>query len=304
VPCPDNANCAGLDQAPAPEEGYWSDRKSYAYTEKIYRCSRDTCTGAEFPNSSCWSAIFFRDVRDAEGEDGSEEISSTSYNMCSPDLLCEEGSAGPLCGTCSNKFIYRGETKRCHACKEVQTNAFIICAMAAGSGLIVVAIVMEWIHLPFCGKHSIFGKFLKSIDTGSLKVVWVTYQIVISTGWSLDIRYPFPFSQLLGLLSFFTLDFLAMECFQDTQDTAQRYFTTVYLWSAIPILLAVVLVLVGVARVALVNMMPDLIIHFSSKRKARAGVVNQHMWLLLLLSYITLPPVRSYLYTTPETIIS
>ena len=50
---------------------------------------------------------------------------------------------------------------------------------------------------------------------GALKVLWVTYQIVISCTWSLDIHYPEPFSQLLGLLSFFTLDFLAVECFQD-----------------------------------------------------------------------------------------
>ena len=113
---------------------------------------------------------------------------------------------------------------------------------------------------------------------------------MISCTWSLDIRYPYPFDQLLGLFSFFTLDFLAVECFQDT-NVAERYFTTAYLWSAIPIVLAVVVVVCGAARIALLEMLPLIAIPHGSRVKARAQIVNQHVWLLLLLSYMTLPPV-------------
>jgi hypothetical protein len=52
------------------------------------------------------------------------------------------------------------------------------------------------------------------VDTGALKVTWVTYQIIASTAFNLDITYPAPFSNLLGLFSFFSLDFLSLECLQ------------------------------------------------------------------------------------------
>ena len=52
------------------------------------------------------------------------------------------------------------------------------------------------------------------MDTGALKVTWVTYQIIASTAFNLDISYPAPFSYLLGLFSFFSLDFLSLECLQ------------------------------------------------------------------------------------------
>ena len=149
---------------------------------------------------------------------------------------------------------------------------------------------MGWIQLPCCNEDSIVVQFLSSIDMGSLKVCWVTYQIVISCSWSLDIRYPFPFSHFLGLLSFFTLDFLAVECFQD-DDVADRYFTTVYLWSAIPLMLASLIVVVGAARLAFLWALPESSNLRGSKRKMREHLLNQHVWLLLLLSYMTLPPV-------------
>ncbi len=294
APCPSNANCAGGNQAPAPEKGFWSHRKAYEYTDTVYRCYRDTCTGAN-SNSSCWSAArFFHEengdehhASDEEGDDDDED----GENPCTASaVLCSEGAAGPLCGTCQENYIYRSETKRCHTCEAVHTNTLIICGMAAAITLVVVAVYMGWIRVPYCGEHSVAVAFFKSIDTGALKVLWVTYQIVISCTWSLDIHYPEPFSQLLGLLSFFTLDFLAVECFQDA-DVAERYFTTVYLYSAIPCLLALVIILIGSVRVALLEALPLIAIPHGSRRKARAQIVNRHVWLLLLLSYMTLPPV-------------
>ena len=56
-------------------------------------------------------------------------------------------------------------------------------------------------------------KFLASFDSGSVKVVWVTSQIIVSISWNLDIKFPAPFSSLLTLMSVFSLDFLALECF-------------------------------------------------------------------------------------------
>jgi len=48
-------------------------------------------------------------------------------------------------------------------------------------------------------------------------------------------RYPSPFNEILDIFSFFSFDFLSLECFQDAKD---RYFTTVYVWSTIPVVMA------------------------------------------------------------------
>ncbi len=181
----------------------------------------------------------------------------------------------------------------CHVCEKVHADTLVVCGIAAAVASFVFALVLGWIHLPYFGEGSIFVRFLKSIDSGSLKVCWVTYQIVISCSWSLDIRYPFPFSQFLGLLSFFTLDFLAVECFQEG-DVATRYFTTVYLWSTIPIVLALALVLSCAARILLLLLGAHHDFGSTrggSKSKRIQDIKNQHVWLLLLLSYMTLPPV-------------
>jgi hypothetical protein len=128
--------------------------------------------------------------------------------------------------------------------------------------------------------------FLSSLDSGSLKVIWVTFQIVMSTSWNLDIKYPSPFSELLGALSVLSLDFLALECFEGNVDN--RYFVTVYLWSAIPIILATMIILVMMARLIEVRYRMGYSWRLSNQTTI---VLNQHTWMLLLLSYLVLPPV-------------
>jgi hypothetical protein len=51
-------------------------------------------------------------------------------------------------------------------------------------------------------------------DKGSLKVFWATEQIIMSCSWNIDVGYPPPFSNLQKMLGVFSLDFLALECFQ------------------------------------------------------------------------------------------
>ena len=121
--------------------------------------------------------------------------------------------------------------------------------------LVAVAVFVVFPNHPRIRKSTAI-KFLLSFDTGSLKVIMVTYrkfggklsctyvdtnfhysqcsslldlicfrtEIVMSCAWNLDIEYPSPFSQLLALLSIFSLDFLAIECFQG--NVATRFYTT------------------------------------------------------------------------------
>lgn len=89
---------------------------------------------------------------------------------------------------------------------------------------------------------------------------------------------------MLGFLSVLSLDFLALECFQ--AGVQNRYFVTVYLWSCIPIILAAALLLLGMLRYGQLRYLerPD---------EEKVAVVNQHIWMLLLLSYLVLPPVAN-----------
>jgi hypothetical protein len=54
--------------------------------------------------------------------------------------------------------------------------------LAMGLGLLV-----GWKYVPWFKRQKVF-RFLAYIDTGSMKVVWVTYQIIASSSFNLDIE--------------------------------------------------------------------------------------------------------------------
>jgi hypothetical protein len=85
------------------------------------------------------------------------------------------------------------------------------------------------------------------------------------------------FTRMLSLLSVLSLDMLSLECFQKTKD-ASRYFDTIYVWSTLPVLMGAFIVGLGMVRIVL-------------RQLPKTTILNQHAWLLLLLSYLVLPPV-------------
>lgn len=89
---------------------------------------------------------------------------------------------------------------------------------------------------------------------------------------------------MLGLLSVFSFDVLALGCL-NRGDGA--YFTTVYIWSLIPITLAILIICVGVIRSIYIRLV------FGSGVKSLVDVQSLHIWLLLFLSYTVLPPVSN-----------
>jgi hypothetical protein len=118
-------------------------------------------------------------------------------------------------------------------------------------------------------------------------VLWVTYQIVVSTSFALDVKYPQPFSTGLGFLSLFSLDFLALECINlSYYVSANPYFATVMVWCAVPIMLSLIIAVIGFIRICLHKAVKGLQNDVSS-------IVDHHVWLLLFLSYIVLPPVAN-----------
>jgi len=117
---------------------------------------------------------------------------------------------------------------------------------------------------------------LRQLDSGDLRVAWANYQIIQSSSWNLDLEYPSPFKEMLNVLSIFSLDFLSLDCLFENSD----HLLSVYVWSAVPIILAALIVLVHVAEGA-----------FSWKVGNPCPKTATLTYRLLLLCYLVLPPV-------------
>jgi hypothetical protein len=106
-----------------------------------------------------------------------------------------------------------------------------------------------------------------------INLVRVTLQIIQSVSWSLDVDFPSPFKEMLGALSFFSFDFLSFEClFQSSNQ-----MTSVYIYSAAPLLVAAMLVSVHAIRGG-----------FSADASSQSTA--SLTFRLMLLTYLVLPP--------------
>jgi hypothetical protein len=92
---------------------------------------------------------------------------------------------------------------------------------------------------------------------------------------------------MLGLLSVFSFDFLALECLDNGGNS---YFLTVYLWCVLPIAFAFIIVFTGMVRVMMSKSFKRETVN---ERTNQTAVKNQHIWLLLFLTYLVLPPVSN-----------
>jgi hypothetical protein len=90
---------------------------------------------------------------------------------------------------------------------------------------------------------------------------------------------------MLGALSIFSLDFLALECL-NLQGSWNVYYTTVITWCLLPLVIAIGVILIGVFRCTKLVLVTDY-------KAAASRIVNQHVWVLLFLSYVVLPPVSN-----------
>ena len=274
--CPDNAVCNGGLYAPVPKRGYWVDRRGgYEFAGAIYECARNTCRGGKFKNAtgnaSCWHQAAYGDSLDNPDDDG---------GCRDAGLLCTEGANGPLCGTCEFGYLFSGSSRNCVSCDRAQAQAFyIVGAMAVGAMAAAFIIVFE-IKFTFIEDLTIF-QLVMSADPGVYKVVWTTYQIIAGTAMNLDIKFPSPFSDVLGLLNFFSFDFLSVECFMKSKD---RYYSTVWLYSITPLfasLVILVLCFFRLFKVASIN----------GDVSAANRIKSEHLWVFLFLTYMVLPPV-------------
>jgi hypothetical protein len=167
--CPSHSTCAGGLYTPIPYDGYWVDHSDQAYAGVIYPCSRATCYPTN-TNGSCW------------------KVKTFNASQCNrDDLQCIEGSGGPLCGSCLEGYVYRSAINKCTTCKSSQGLLFAVITLF--SVAVLLAIVLFEVNRRF----KLIKKVRKAlevfsfVDGGSLKVIWVTYQIIVSASFTLNV---------------------------------------------------------------------------------------------------------------------
>ena len=71
--------------------------------------------------------------------------------------------------------------------------------MVAAAVALWVAFLARSGEVEACGRtwHIPLVKILAKIDSGLLKVLWASYQIVVSISWSLSVTFPEPVSTRL-----------------------------------------------------------------------------------------------------------
>ena len=61
------------------------------------------------------------------------------------------------------------------------------------------------LHIPVLG-------VLFHMESGALKLLWTTFQIISSISFNLDVVFPEPYRTVTAWLSFVKLDFLSIAC--------------------------------------------------------------------------------------------
>ena len=177
--CPVGATCLGNTATPRPDKGYWVDRALLGYQGKLIPCTRNTCIGAnkgerdtskQF-NRSCWTGNAYN----TSWLDGKRQ-------ECDSDALqCLEGSSGPLCGSCTDEYVYTAATRVCIPCTGDWRSfsstrgraAFILASFTFAIGLSGL-LYFEYIPVPRCLKDTwLFGtvRFILG-DSGTMRVLW------------------------------------------------------------------------------------------------------------------------------------
>jgi len=268
-PCPDDTICEGGYSFPVPQPGYWADRSKSKYLAFPYKCVRNTCEGA--------AEIIGTEVVVTHSECWSQE--SVDNGECDSDeLTCSEGSHGPLCGSCKSGYYFSAFALNCLECAQGSTtNTYIVLCVVLVIFVVLTLMYFEILQVPEVVSGSLLYQSAQKVEAGVIKVVFTTYQIIQGVTYSMDVEYPEPFAGLLNGLGFFSLDFAGFDC------AGYDAYDKVIIISMIPIGVGVFIVMIGFIRAG--------ILWKQGEWKSVWSILPQHVWALLVLSYLVLPPV-------------
>ena len=171
IVCPDNMNCqeeTGI-LLPGPKESYWlplSYASEFVADIDLYSCPRLTCRGSRPTNASaCWNAA--------------------NFSRCDFDaVLCRTGAKGPLCGACSDGYIYSSTSQTCIGCGDSWglVGFFVVVLLALGVQYVRIHLQKKFVavvstRVVASMKNSRFLGTIKCIDSGTFRVCWSNYQV-------------------------------------------------------------------------------------------------------------------------------
>ena len=124
-------------------------------------------------------------------------------------FLSRAGSGGPLCSACLDGYIYDSAERICGTC--ASSNSFAVAVMGVGAVLVAIAcgLYIGVFALPACIAHSALVGAIRTMDSGTFRIVWSTYQIVQSISWNIEVKLPEPFATFQNMLSLVSFDFLS-----------------------------------------------------------------------------------------------
>lgn len=274
VACPDNSNncfCPGNMSTPLPLKGFWVDRSDMAYLGVVYRCHRETCMGIDpqATRSRCWDVGAVVPV-------GSLTPSSCAQEELNQEM-CSQGARGPLCASCGPGFVFSVASAACSPCSRANTYSISVIAVLVVV-LIIVSLAFRYISPLRTKVTTVLGHLSDKIDRGALKVLFVTYQIVVTMVWTLEVPFPKNFRRMASTFSFISLDLFTPKCWSGGANPLSE----VYLWSLFPIAFALLNGLVLAGRLLKNRASSDIV---------RSYLVQTHVTYFLLMSYCLLPPV-------------
>lgn len=280
---------------PRPIRGYWVERRDKKFADVIYKCSRPTCSPRDGSTSavsggrrvlddslSCWDITMYSDENNVEA--------------CNSDtLLCTKGSRGALCGSCETNYVFSSADRICISCSVSQGRAVLVLSVTA-SLVFLCLVLAAWMRrygiiTKFVQKTPLWG-VLKQVDNGALRVAWSNYQIVQSVTWNIDVSFPSPFQDFLSMLSFFSFDFVSLDCFFDSTS----HLVGVLLWAFAPIVVALFLVVFHVGRSLYSSDSWARPTTGKNKPEDTNGTSSSLSYQLMLLGYLVVPPVSLKLF--------
>ena len=254
---------------PGPQKGYWVDLRDInvdsgindVTEDDLYECPRATCTGVDPNNSTCWSMSSKRD-----------------FLQCVDEEMCLTGSVGPLCGGCQEGYIYSPADTICSSCSSHVGRAALVVAILVVTSIVACLLYFEYITIPERLKNNCVFSSLNMVDGGTLRVAYSTYQITSSVAWTSGTEFPQPFARMLQVMSIFSLDFLDLSCVRNASA-----FTTVIVWSLIPVALEVFSLLLYVVRRSRAHTRVEI-----------KEILRQHSSFFFVMTYAVMPPICRY----------
>jgi len=301
--CPTGATCAGGLFQPVPDIGYWMDRSAAAndpsLVQYIYKCNRATCNDVSIDNSNAQRRRLSELDHERDEPFASRRLSladcfllaNFSSDACPDSVVCTAGSIGPLCGACKVGWTFNASKRRCTLCSESATwlQAFGLLFGTVFIGGLLWNMRSGYLYIPLVFRAFTGGKselkvplmgMLCSIDSGALKVLFSTFQIVMSVTWNLNVTFPEPYKKFTELMSWVQLDFFSLECLRGS------YYFGVYVSSAFPMVVVALLWIVYAVRHSF-----EVAAGYGDDITEK--LFNEHMHMFLLVVYVFLPPVAA-----------